>query len=58
VKFFTVFFLLLSEQTNDIQAKKNAPNPISIKVFQEFQAIIKRIFEQTKKPPAIASGQV
>lgn len=33
----------------NIQAKKNTPNPISINVFQEFQAIIKRISEQTKK---------
>ncbi|WP_033675965.1 hypothetical protein [Streptococcus mitis] len=36
----------------NIQAKKNTPNPISINVFQEFQAIIKRISEQTKKPQA------
>jgi len=41
-------FFLLSEKTNDIQAKKNTPNPISINVFQEFEAIIKRILEQTK----------
>ena len=46
----------ISEQNKDIQAKKNTPNPISINVFQEFQAIIKRILEQTKnrKPePAV-----
>jgi hypothetical protein len=43
-------FFLPSEQ--NVQAKKNAPNPLSIKVFQEFQAIIKRILEQTKKPQA------
>ena len=40
----------------NIQAKKNTPNPISINVFQEFQAIIKRISEQTKKPQANACG--
>lgn len=30
------------------QAKKNAPNPLSIKVFQDFQANIERISGQTK----------
>ena len=49
------FFFLPSEQ--NVQAKKNAPNPLSIKVFQKFQAIIKRILEQTKKPQAIACGE-
>ena len=39
-----------------IQAKKNAPNPLSIKGFQEFQAIIERISVQTKnrkREPAV-----
>ena len=38
--------------------KKNTPKPISINVFQKFQAIIKRILEQTKKPQAVACGLV
>nr|DAR89752.1 MAG TPA: Protein family of FAM222A [Caudoviricetes sp.] len=49
--FFSTF-----RQNKDIQAKKIAPNPLSIKVFQEFQAIIERISAQTKnrKPePAV-----
>ena len=46
----------ISEQNKDIQAKKNTPKPISINVFQKFQAIIKRILEQTKKPQANACG--
>jgi hypothetical protein len=49
--FFSIF-----RKNKDIQAKKNAPNPLSIKDFQELQAKIKRISEQTKKPLAIASG--
>jgi len=56
VKLFVDFNKSISEQNKDIQAKKNTPNPISINVFQEFQAIIKRILEQTKnrKPePAV-----
>ena len=52
VKLFVDFNKSISEQNKDIQAKKNAPNPLSIKVFQDFQAIIKRISEQTKKPQA------
>ena len=46
----------ISEQNKDIQAKKNTPNPISINVFQEFQAIIERISDKQKnrKPkPAV-----
>ena len=48
VKLFVDVNKSISEQNKDIQAKKNTPNPISINVFQEFQAIIKRILEQTK----------
>ena len=56
IKLIVGFNKSISEQNKDIQAKKNAPTPLSIKVFQEFQAIIKRIPEQTKnrKPePAV-----
>lgn len=56
IKLFVDVNQSISEQNKDIQAKKNTPNPISINVFQEFQAIIKRISEQTKnrKPePAV-----
>lgn len=56
VKLFVDVNKSISEQNKDIQAKKNTTNPISINVFQEFQAIIKRILEQTKnrKPePAV-----
>ena len=42
----------ISEKTNDIQAKNNALSLLPINIFQEFQAIIKRISEQTKKPQA------
>ncbi|MQP95877.1 hypothetical protein GEZ92_02405 [Streptococcus mitis] len=52
-----ILFRLHVAFLNGIQAKKNAPNPLSIKVFQDFQAIIKRISEQTKKPQAIACGE-
>ena len=52
VKLFVDVNKSISEQNKDIQAKKNTPNPISINVFQEFQAIIKRILDQTKKPQA------
>jgi hypothetical protein len=47
-----ILFRLHVAFLNGIQAKKNAPNPLSIKIFQDFQAIIKRILEQTKKPQA------
>ena len=47
-----ILFRLHVAFLNGIQAKKNTPNPISINVFQDFQAIIKRILEQTKKPQA------
>ena len=57
IKLIVGFNKSISEQNKDIQAKKNTPNPISIKVFSEFQAIIKRISEQTKKPQAIACGE-
>ncbi|WP_124788530.1 MULTISPECIES: hypothetical protein [Streptococcus] len=57
IKLFVDLDKSISEQNKDIQAKKNTPNPISINVFQEFQAIIKRISEQTKKPQAIACGE-
>ncbi|HFQ8194929.1 TPA: hypothetical protein ACHTBU_000833 [Streptococcus pneumoniae] len=50
--YIQIRFLLHGAFLNGIQAKKNAPNPLSIKVFQDFQAIIKRISEQTKKPQA------
>ena len=49
----------ISEQNKDIQAKKNTHNPISIKVFQKFQAIIKRISDKQKnrKPePAVKNN--
>ena len=52
IKLIVGFNKSISEQNKDIQAKKNTPNPISINVFQEFQAIIKRILDQTKKPQA------
>jgi len=56
IKLFVDVNQSISEQNKDIQAKKNTPKPISINVFQEFQAIIKRILEQTKKPQATACG--
>ncbi|MDG8326623.1 hypothetical protein OK910_07175 [Streptococcus pneumoniae] len=52
IKLFVDLDKSISEQNKEIQAKKNTLNPISINVFQEFQAIIKRILEQTKKPQA------
>jgi len=54
--FCSLTFFKTSEQNKDIQAKKSAPNPLSIKDFQVLQAIIKRISGQTKKPQAIACG--
>ena len=57
IKLFVDVNQSISEQNKDIQAKKNTPNPISINVFQEFQAIIKRILEQNKKPQAKACGE-
>ena len=52
-----ILFRLHVAFLNGIQAKKNAPNPLSIKIFQDFQAIIKRILDQTKKPQANACGE-
>ena len=48
IKLFVDCNKSISKQNKDIQAKKNAPNPLSIKVFQEFQAIIKRISDSKK----------
>ena len=56
IKLFVDVNKSISEQNKDIQAKKNTHNPISIKVFQKFQAIIKRISDKQKnrKPePAV-----
>ncbi|WP_156012076.1 hypothetical protein [Streptococcus sp. 116-D4] len=43
-----ILFRLHVTFLNGIQAKKNAPNLLSIKVFQDFQAIIKRISDKQK----------
>jgi len=48
IKLIVDFNKSISEQNKDIQAKKNAPNPLSIKVFQDFQAIIERISDKQK----------
>jgi len=46
IKLFVDVNKSISEQNKDIQAKKNTHNPISIKAFQKFQAIIKRISDK------------
>ena len=48
IKLFVDVNKSISEQNKDIQAKKNTHNPISIKAFQKFQAIIKRISDKQK----------
>jgi hypothetical protein len=49
-----ILFRLHVAFLNGIQAKKNAPNPLSIKIFQDFQAIIKRIFRANKKTASLS----
>ena len=59
IKLFVDVNKSISEQNKDTQAKKNTHNPISIKAFQKFQAIIKRISDKQKnRKPGPAVGVI